>query len=163
MCFFTKSRCSFWPKLTFTSVLQRLVNSQPCYWAANSESTKANWLSHVVIFQKFHFSKNTARDRASPKQSLLVLFITSMCITFCTLMRFRKFTGTLFIMFKHYSSNCVFSSSRCSFWLAFTTTPVSLFSWKNFLLYYNAQWTFNLVTGRATLRVESPMNFFKIL
>ena len=46
-------------------------------------------LSQKLHFSKTHFSKNSARDRAPPKQSLLTSFIVSIAMNFYTLIAFQ--------------------------------------------------------------------------
>ena len=86
-----------------------LVTGRPTLRVRSPISSKLTFCSKFCYFSKIlTFSKNSARDRAPPKQSLLTSFIASIAITFYTPTAFLKFTGTKCINFKHFSLQSVF-------------------------------------------------------
>ena len=118
-------------RVTTPVLLQRPVNCQPCYWAPNSQSRKRYLKKKnskiLIFFQKPHFSKNSANNKAPPKQSLLTSFIRFVCITFYASPAFLIVTGTLRINFEHYSlQSLFFTKSRCFLCQCLTKTPSKL-------------------------------------
>ena len=107
-------------------ILQRPVNCQPSYWAI-SERAKNNWFFKILSFfqKKNSFFKNSAGNRAPPRQSLVIWFIIFKCITFIQQQHFGNLRAPS-VLISHivHFKVCFFTKSRCFFYQWLTTTPV---------------------------------------